>query len=561
MNIDCFKNASKLDMFTARPDIRRDLHVFACYVRDRDVKRGHRDNSLSKTDARRLAKLVSDPEAEAEVKEDGYSTWVDSVDSFAYQLGLVHYDTTGVYAGYTSYSASYPDNYIKFDAKAYKKLTSRTLAQQEDYLLESLLTGHQGGSSEFYRTQTLGVLDGFTTQGSAVGVVPTLDFTAVRRFLLDLLARCTVGEWLSVASLVEYLKKNHPYFLIPKKPKVKNQRDRSAERYGNFHESTERWGQGTVVKQTDPDAFERVEGRYVERFLEGIPNLLGYVDVAYAKRLPKGVYPSLGFLKAFRVSQRLRRALSGEIAEPVMRVTPSFDVYVQSEVYPARLMRQLAPVCDLVSEDTAIVFRLDRKKVAAACAADSKLDSIRLLESWSNEPLPANVRRELLDWSAHSDKFVLYSGFSLLETKGKTADIDRFRAENIAAGIDLVRSPAALYKELEKQQLAPLRIKHGDRSFAPLPPKTRSAFPRKAAGKKRREPKTKVTLMRVTRVQLLCPDRTFLDRLLRLLADKSCPVETDRKRLSLAYSTQYEKEVNQAIRTLKKEFEVTIDDR
>ena len=67
--------------------------------------------------------------------------------------------------------------------------------------------------------------------------------------------------------------------------------------------------------------------------------------------------------------------------------------------------------------------------------------------------------------------------------------------------------------------------------------------------------------MRVTRVQLLCPDRDFLDRLQRLLADANCPVEADRNRLSLVYSNQYEKEVNRAIRTLKSEFEVKIDDQ
>jgi hypothetical protein len=285
------------------------------------------------------------------------------------------------------------------------------------------------------------------------------------------------------------------------------------------------------------------------------------VDIAYAKQCPKGVYPSLGYLRAFRVSARLRRALNGTIAEPSLRVTPNFEVYVQTEVYPARLMQNLSPVCDLVSEDTTMVFRLDRTKVAAACAADSKLDVIRLLESLSNEPLPANVRRELSEWSAHGDKFVLYSGFALLESKEQTAGIERFRVENITAGIDVVRSPAACYPELEKQRLAPLRIKHGDKSFAPLPPKTHSVFPRKVAGKKRSEPKPKVTLMRVTRVQLMCPDGDFLDRLQRLLAEKNCPVETDRKRLSLAYSNQHDKEVNEALRALRKKFEVTIDDR
>jgi len=562
MNIDRIKQASKLDIDTARPDLRRDLHVFVDYVQERDVKRGHRDNSLSKTDSRRLAKLMSDPQAKAEVEEQGASSWVDFVDRFAHRLGLVHYDTKGVYQGYTSYSASYPDNFIEFDAKAYDKLTSMSLARQEKHLLESLLTKTQGGGSEFFSRQVLGRLDGFSIYGSALGVVPTLDFTAIRRFLLDRLAQCPAGEWLSVASLVQYLQTHHRYFLIPKNPQVNDKSERSRGRYGNFRESKTQWGEEIEIRETDPDAFQRVEGRYVERFLEGVPHLLGYVDVAYARRQPKGVYPSLGYLTAFRVSEQLPRALGGKIAEPVLRVTPSFDVYVQSEVYPARLIRELAPICELVSEDTTTVFRLDRRKVAAACAADSELDVVALLESHANQPLPANVSRELADWSAQGDKFVLYTGCSLLETGAAGADLKRFRVENIAAGIDVVRSPAKLYDELEKQQLAPLRIKHSEKSFSLLPPKTRSAFPRRTkAKKKRREPKTKVTLMRVTRVQLVCPDRDFLDRLQRLLAEANCPVETDRKRLSLAYSNQYEKEVKQAIGTLKKEFEVKIDDR
>lgn len=562
MNVDGIKQTSNLDINTARPDLRRDLHVFVNYVQEREVKRGYRDNSLSKTDSRRLAKLMSDPQAKAEVEEEGASSWVDFVDRFAHRLGLVHYDTDGEYIGYTSHSPSYPDNFIEFDAKAYDKLASMSLARQEKHLLESLLTESQGGGSEFFSRQVLGRLDRFNIRGCALGVVPTIDFAAARRFLLDLLARCPAGDWLSVASLVKHLKENDPYFLIPKNPKIKNKWERAQGRYVNFCESKSYWGNEIKIHETDLDAFERVEGRYVERFLEGIPHLLGYVDVAYTRRLPKGVYPSLGYLTAFRVSERLQRALDGKIAEPVLRVTPSFDVYVQSEVYPARLMRDLAPICELVSEDTTTVFRLDRRKVAAACAADSKLDVVSLLESQANEPLPANVRRELADWSAHGDKFVLYTGCSLLETAAAAADLKRFRVENIAAGIDLVRSPAKLYDELEKQQLAPLRIKHGEKSFSPLPPKTRSAFPRRTATKKkRREPKTKVTLMRVTRVQLLCPDRDFLDRLQRLLADANCPVEADRKRLSLAYSNQYEKEVKRAIGTLKKEFEVKIDDQ
>lgn len=563
MNIDRIKSISKLDAVTTRPDIRRDLHVFIAYVEQREMKRGHRNNTINKSDARRLAKLLSDPEAESEVNEDGYSTWLDFVDRFAHQLGLVHYDTEGIYAGYTSQEPSFPDNYIEYDVKACNKLLSMNLARQETYLLEVLLNGYQGGDSEFYTSPFgLGRLDWFASWGAATGVMPMLDFTAIRRILLGLLARCPTGEWLSVDSFVNYLKANRHYFLIPKKPQMKNKWDRDKSRYHNFRESKHYWGHEIEIKETDPDAFERVEGRYVERFLEGLPNLLGYVDVAYGQPQRKGIHPSFGVLKAFRVSERLQRALGGTIAEPTLRVTPNFDVYLQSELYPACLIRELQRFCEHVTKDTTNVFRLERQRVAAACADDAKLDVIALLESLSTEPLPANVRRELLDWAAHSDKFVLYSGCSLLETNKQDADVKRYRVENVSAGVDVVRLPNRLFEELEKQQLAPLRVKHGQKSFSPMPAKTRSAFANKAKTKrKKRDPKTKVTLMRVTRVQLLCPDREFLDRMQRLLADASCPVEADRKRLTLVYSKQYEPEVTRAIRELKKEYEVKIDDQ
>ena len=152
----------------------------------------------------------------------------------------------------------------------------------------------------------LGRLEGFNHWGSALGVMPTLDFPPVRRFLLGLLAECPSNQWLSTAALVEHLKKHHRYFLIPAKPRFKHERDAGSGRYGNFHESKEAWGYEIDIYERDPDGFERVEGRYVERFLEGIPLVLRYVDVAYARKPARAIYPSLGCLKAFRVSDRLR---------------------------------------------------------------------------------------------------------------------------------------------------------------------------------------------------------------------------------------------------------------
>ena len=302
---------TRLDVATQLPDLRRDLHVFVDYIRAREVKRSHRGNALSKADAKRLAKLVSDPDAAGEVAEEGDSAWIGFVDEVTRKLDFVRYDTKGEYAGYTSQAPSFADNYIEFQSKPYEQFLAAKAAKQETTLLELLVRDGQGSASEFYRRGLLGRLHGFNHWGSAIGVLPMLDFPAIRRFLLRLLAECPGGQWLSTASLVEHLKRHHPYFLIPAKPRFKNEYDARAGRYGNFHESKEAWGHEIDIHERDPDAFERVEGRYVERFLEGVPLVLRYVDVAYAPKPNGTIYPSFGSLTAFRVSDLLRRALEG----------------------------------------------------------------------------------------------------------------------------------------------------------------------------------------------------------------------------------------------------------
>jgi hypothetical protein len=554
-------DVAPLDVATALPDLRRDLHVFVDYGRARQVKRAHRGNVLSKADAKRLAKLLSDPNAVREVDEEGSSAWIDFVDDVALQLGFVHYDTKGHYAGYSSQEPSFPDNYIEFRAEPYEQFLAAKAAEQEATLLELLLHQGQGSASEFYRRSVLGRLEGFSIRGSAIGVMPTLDFPAVRRFLLGLLAECPSDQWLSTASLVEHLKKQHRYFLIPAKPRFQNAYDAKAGRYGNFHESKDTWGDEIDIHESDPDGFERVEGRYVERFLEGIPLVLRYVDVAYARKPPRARYPSRGCLKAFRVSDRLRRALEGRIAEPRVTVTPNFEVHVIAETYPAGVLAQLAPLCEMVSQGTSFVLKLTKQKVAAARAASPDLDAVGLLRALSGCELPANIVHELSAWTEHGEKFALYVHCSVLESDQDLPVANPFTVERVAPGIRLVRSPDKLFDELERRELMPVRIKHGDQAFAPLPKSARSRFPKGAAGlEKPREPKPRVTLTRMTRVQLVCPDRELLDKLHRLLLESQCPTEIDRPNRTLSYSKQYESAVANAIRQLKTEYRLKIED-
>lgn len=561
MNLET-SDVAALDVVTEVPDLRRDLHVFVEYIRAREVKRAHRDNSLGKADAKRLAKLLSDPEAVREVEEDGSSTWLDFVDGVALRLGFVSYDTKGQYAGYTSAEPSYPNNYVKYQAKPYEQFLAATAVRQEATLLEALLHGKEGSASEFYHQGVLGRLEGFNQWGSAIGVMPTLDFAVVRRFLLELLAQCPGEQWLSTAALVQHLKRHHRYFLIPAKPQYQNAHDARFGRYGNFHESKEAWGYEIDIRERDPDGFERVEGRYVERFLEGVPLLLRYVDVAYARKFPKAVYPALGHLKAFRVSDRLRRALEGRIAEPRVTVTPNFDVHVIAETYPAGILAQLAPLCETVSQGTSSVLKLTKQKVASARAVAPNLDAAGLLRAVCGGELPANVSHELSAWSEHGEKFALYENCAVLEADQDLPAADPFTVERIAAGIRLVRSADKLFDELERQELMPVRIQHGAQGWATLPRTARSRFPKGAAGREKpRATRPQVTLTRVLRVQLVCPDRDVLEKLYRLLLECQCPAEIDRPNLTLTYSKQYESAVADAIQRLKAEYRLKIEDR
>jgi hypothetical protein len=543
-----------LDAFGSPCDLRRDLHIFVRCIQEREVKRSHRGNNLSKSDSLRLAKMMSDPEAVDEVKEHGSSGWVDYIDGLALKLGFVSYDTQGTYVGYTSSEPSFPDNYIQFNAPKYRQFLESPLARQERLLLDTLLEGREGCDSEFYRTSVLGRLSGFSSWGCATGVVPTLNFSQVRRFLLDLLQTCQVGVWYSTSSLVQYLKTAHPFFLIPQNPDYKDRWGREKGRYGNFHESKDQWGYEVDISEHDPDAFERVEGRYLERFL-------GYVDVAYSSQPYKGLYPPIHTLKAFRVNNRLWRVMKGDIPPPKVTVQPNFEIYVESEFYPANVLAQLVPLADVVSEDILTILRLQKERVAAQLAQDEELNVVALLTQLAGRELPPNVARELDEWAEHSEKFTLYEGFALLEGDEDLPAADPFTVERISPTIRIVHSPDALFARLEKAELVPLRVEHPASALRLLPPKARTVFAQKTRAAKPK-PKTKepVTLMRHTTITLHFPTGRLLEKFRQALLDIRCPVEADKDNLTITFSRRYEPQVDQVVKALEKEYLIRIED-
>jgi hypothetical protein len=552
-----------LEVFANPADIRFDLHAFMEYARSHEIKRGHRDNRIPQGHQQRLAKLMSHPLGEAEMDHDKCFPWIEHVDAICLALNFVRYDTKGVYAGYSSSEPSFPDNYISVDEGAYGKFVELPLQAQEEKLLEVHLGSgdSKAGGNEFFSRGVLSRADGFDYRGCATGVAPTIPFPTVRRRLLQLLGECPSGVWFSTASLVGHLRLHDPWFMIPKEiPLAVRKMSVHEGRYGNFVERKRGdWSESKPISDKDPEGFAKVEGRYLERFLEGIPLVLGYTEVAYVKRKTETpIEPSRGLLPAFRVTERLRRTIHKEIAAPKVTVLPNFEVHVESLFFSAQIERDLHPLSELVQRGIATVFKLRRSKVAAALAADPEADAIATLKFLSKRELPPNVEQELTDWGGHSEKFVLYEGFGLLEGRREGTHADQFIEEAISPDFAIVRRTEKLYQDLETAELVPIKIRHGDKALKASEQGRSRLAP--AASPRRAPARRPIKVKRSVRTTLWFADAEAHAAFCKVLLDAKCAVPTDPRALTVSYARKDEPLIKECLKKLSQEYALSIED-
>jgi len=562
----------KLRTFSNDRDLLRDLFTYLDYVGEHSVKRMTRTNEIPRADSVRIAKLMGDPELVNASKETGGAQWIDFIDLLALQLGLVHYDIKGVYRGYTSSEPSFLENFITVNQARLDKFLDLTPLKQEKQILDTLIHAtsldeyRDFSNNEFYKTGILGELDSFYQWGAATGIMPTLKFPEARLFLFDILKNCPPNEWLSAESLIAYLKASHPYFLIPQNAPKADKWGHAITRYGNFYEGKDNWSHNEKpIPDDDPDGFERVEGRYVERFLENIPLTMRFVDVAYNPASYKGLHPSRGMLKAFRVNERFTRLMSGKESQPRLTVQPNFDVVIESDFYPAKIIQQTAALGEQVSSPNSGhsayvgIFQLKKALVAAEQIRQPNLNVIALLEKLGGRGLPPNVKVELEEWAGHADQFTLYEGFALLESVDEIPEADKFTAERITPTLRLVRGNEKVFSTLETNAYAPLRIQHPTDGFAPLAESAVSLFPKESAQEKvHRKPK-QVKVSRSVSVSYQFPDAESFTSVQKMLAELRCPFQADPKIRAISFDQQHQPKFDEAVLKLQDIFAIEIE--
>ncbi len=559
---------SHLNVYSNPYDLRRDIHAFVGYVSQRSVKRSFRNNHLPKADAKRIAKLMSHPDCLQHIEEDYYNSswWIDEVDSLAYRLGFVEYDMEGEYVGYSSAEPSFRDNYITVNDKAYALFLTRPVIEQEKQLFA--LFRDDTKHNEFFNRHLQSELNSFSHWGSATGVMPLLNFPEIRRVMFNLLAKLDSGKWYTTTSLIDYLKEHAPYFLIPPHAKLpkKDRWKRSVKmkRYGNFYEYTkhEYDRNREPIPDNAPDGFERVEGRFIERFLEGVPLTLGYLDVAYARKKYQGKMPEYGTLQAFRVNGRFLQLMHNEAIITKITTLPNFEIHIESPFYAPGVMSRLRPFTTVITEDKVSILKLNKQRVKEALAANDSFELIPFLQRLSKHPLPQNVAIELEEWVGQADMFTLYTDFALLEGDKRLPETDPFVVQKISPKLRLVRQPNKVFHALEQAQRVPLSVRHTDKWLTALPNKARTIFLKQKVVKAKPQRKTKqrITLKRETRLTLHAPTNAFYDHLRAELLKQRCIFEVDQTKWSITYAQSYKPQVDAAIKALRQKYTIKFEE-
>jgi hypothetical protein len=541
-------------------DLHHDIAQYIRYIKNRSVKRSSRNNYLLKGDVVRLSKLMPGHEldtADFDTEDFHYPGFIDSL---AYAMGFVEFDIVSNY-----YDSTFPENYITIKENNYQKHIHLPLQKQEERILSLFNTEGSEDRNEFICQSPLGILDHF--QSYNIGeVVKTIDFVKVRLFLFDILSNLEVNTWYSVKSLIEYLKSNHPYFLIPRQPEViktksYRQKELFENRYAGFSDTYEqkRYQLDTTYK----DIFERVEGRYIERFLEFIPFLLGYTELAYNNDDLEKYRPTIGRLGAFRITPRFFNLINKNIQEPKIVVQPNFEISIESDIYPVSIILQLESIGHLIKKDVLSQVKLDKNKVIQKVANEPEFDPIQYLSSINSLTLPENVKTELKEWCIYADAFILYENVGILESSFKFPNTEQFIVQKINKKFDIIKNPIKLIEELESNQTIPIKkITHKNDKFLELNGEYKSIFSNnKALNKKKLNNLEKLKINRLNLIKLVFATEKGFSLLSNQLLEKGCMINTSDTEKAIIIDQKDEKILKETLKDISQKYKLELENK
>ncbi|MBP7866817.1 MAG: hypothetical protein KA419_12800 [Acidobacteria bacterium] len=587
-------------------NLKRDIFHFVTFAAHNPIKRSHRENLIPKAAAKKIARLLSDPEEEEWVEDTDSGSWSELVGNTALHLGVVHFDLKGVYAGYSSSSESYPDNFIRVREENWAEYLSAPAVEKERRIVAALSA--KTPNEFFHRPGRVGI-NCFSTWGSATGPASRMDLPRIRGALLELLADLPPDTWFEFHDFVEMVRQRTPDLILDPKTREPNSESKRKiknwewenryprrsigktpypavvleGRYENFQEFPARpanepysFGprKGNRFVDGTPEGFHRVEGRYLERFLCQVPFLAGFVDLAFLPDEDRGgleVEPSFERLRAFRLRPRLRQVLKGDPSLNAVNLTvmPNFEVLIDAPSYPEREMAALEPYTVMLHEDAhTLRLRLDRKKVVTRTAQlpPDAVPLVDLLARLASQPLQENVRHELETWTGHARKLTLYENFGLVELRGGGEQVARVAdclGERVVEKLEsalVVRDPDKVIEQLEAGLFFPEGFHHAGGRFTAPDGVLREAGERTGRPSPRKKgpaPREKATVALEDLAGLRCANPRLLKAVSEILRPSADPCQLVGDAL-LVIPASALPAARKALRTLAERFDVEI---
>lgn len=555
-----------LDIKTNLYDIRRDLFLFMQYCLEHEIKRSVYGNMLSKSEYKRIAKKLGRPELMDDYEKDMGLWWIDFVDGLALALKWIEYDTEGEYQGYSSRRAAFRDNYIEVHEVNFNRFLKLSALEQEKKLY-SYFKEKYGPKNELVKQGLFSFLDRFPLWGMGTGVLPTLNFARSKAVLLEILGTLAPNTWYATADLIQLMKEKRPWFLIPKKVIIEEHagwREPKKKvlypRYSNFVEG-DRYGRRREeehIKDDDPKGFEKVEGRFIERFLESYLYTLGYISIGISQDPYTGEKPIMGTLTAFKLDATFFHVLKNKPFTAKVSVQPNFEIYIDAPLYPIATLNALAPLTKVVKEDRQIILKLEKQYVLNYLVDNPNFKIAEFLTELSDTPIPQNVLMEMKEWSERTDVFTLYQGFGLYEGLKKQPLADIQTEVNITPTLRLIKWSTSLYAKLQKSEAIPMWIQHQEKSFQTLPIEAKSIFPSQKIEKAKKKTKPKIVIERKEMLTYTIGNKLFYEALLAALLKARFALDFDKEKRTISFLKSEETTIKTILNDFKANYQISI---
>ena len=543
-------DTTNLEIKRNTADIHEYIYKYIDYISTKSIKRGIRENILMKSDVNRLSKLMpidKFKDVNSALISNDYPNFLDIL---LYDMGFITYKKDTEDSIYNSYG--YEDNYIKLKSSNYKKHIALPLQAQEELVTNYLISNYSGKNNEFVQDSPVGYLTSFNDERYYYydyDRFRKLNFKNIREFLLKFISKLKIDCWYSIESLIYYMESNHKNFLFPKELK---------KDYKKIYEKNTR-----DSKNIGLDGFIKVEGKYIKRFLEYIPFLMGYVDLAYRFKSSNQSTANYDQLLAFKPTTKFLHYSNKSIKEGKITVQPNFEISIESEIFPAQIMSTLYSMGKVIKNDVTTQIKIEKNMVLQKVAKDSSFNPIEYLREISRAELPNNLQIELQEWIKQSDSFVLYENIHLFESSSEFASVKNITVDSINKNFNIIKNSNELYHLIEEDEEMPVKkVTHRDDKFSELPTEYKTIF------KKRNNTKTsiaknleKLQIRKEIIIKLFFHSSNQLKIISAKLLDKGCVFSVNDNEKSITILQKDEALLKEVFKQISSQFKLDIKDK